>query len=181
MDRHRLIETLVSIWLKGEVHPTKMELWKIITKKQRSLRSSDPTAPSPPHSFYRIAYWPTSTRWRIESLVFPKILILFFSNKKIQTTNTYNFPHSLWLLILQVNVTAPILIPDDKKEFSIIVQSIFTHDYRFFEGELNVTATLTSKDGKRSVGYRILCRVVHESSNDNICTLIPRSNGFQRI
>ena len=46
-------------------------------------------------------------------------------------------------------MTAPIKIPDDREEFSIHVTAIFTLDYRFFEGLLNVTATVTSKDGTR--------------------------------
>ena len=53
---------------------------------------------------------------------------------------------------IEVNVTSPISVEDTTEHFEVDVFSRYVWDQRYMDGMLNVTATITSEDGKE-VGH----------------------------
>ena len=50
---------------------------------------------------------------------------------------------------VEVNVTSPMSVEDTEEDLKINVFSRYVWDQRYMDGMLNVTATITSQDGKQ--------------------------------
>ena len=50
---------------------------------------------------------------------------------------------------MEVNVTSPMSVDDTEEDLKINVFSRYVWDQRYMDGMLNVTATITSQDGKQ--------------------------------
>ena len=50
---------------------------------------------------------------------------------------------------VEVNVTSPMSVEDTEEDLKINVFSRYVWDQRYTDGMLNVTATITSQDGKQ--------------------------------